>query len=71
MLYLMKKSLNSDGHQFLQYQQNEESPLILAELWTQKSPRHKTLEIQVLVRDRLKNVAGLNLLSSGSFYFLT
>ena len=29
-----EKSLNSDGHQFHQYQQNEQSPLILTH-WTQ------------------------------------
>jgi hypothetical protein len=27
-----KESLNNDGHQFLQYQQNEQSTLILTEL---------------------------------------
>jgi hypothetical protein len=27
-----KESLNSDGQQFQQYQQNEQSPLILTEL---------------------------------------
>ena len=27
-----KESLNSDGHQFHQYQQNEQSPLILTDL---------------------------------------
>ena len=28
-MLLRKESLNSDGHQFHQYQQNEQSPLIL------------------------------------------
>ena len=29
--YAMKRKFNSDGHQFHQYQQNEQLPLILAE----------------------------------------
>jgi hypothetical protein len=29
---LWKENLNSDGHQFNQYQQNKQSPLILTEL---------------------------------------
>jgi hypothetical protein len=32
IMQLWKESLSSDGHQFHQYQQNEQSPLILAEL---------------------------------------
>ena len=32
---LWKESLNSDGHQFNQYQQNKQSPLILTELMTE------------------------------------
>jgi hypothetical protein len=36
-----KESLNSDGHQFHQYQQNEQSPLILTDLNEHpKKPRH-------------------------------
>ena len=31
-ILIKKESLNSDGHQFHQYQQNEQSPLILTEL---------------------------------------
>ena len=50
-----KESLISDGHQFHQYQQNEQSPLSLAH-WTQKRPWHMTLEIQILAWDRHKNV---------------
>jgi hypothetical protein len=42
-----KESLNSDGQQFHQYQQNEQSPH-----WTQKSPQDMTLEIQVLAWER-------------------
>ena len=30
-MYLWKESLNSDGHQFHQYQQSEHSPAILTE----------------------------------------
>jgi len=33
----MKKSLNSDGHQVNQYQQNEQSPLILTETTEHKN----------------------------------
>jgi hypothetical protein len=51
--------LNSDDQQFYQYQQNEQSPLTSTHR-TQKRPRHMTLEIQVLICDRNKNVAGLN-----------
>ena len=64
-----KESLNSDGHQFYQYQQNKDSlnsdghqfhhyqqHLILTHC-IQKKPWHMTLEIQVLAWDRHKNVA--------------
>ena len=33
---MMKKSLNSDSHQFHQYQQTKQSPLILIELTEHK-----------------------------------
>ena len=33
---LWKESLNSDGHQFHQYQQNEQAPLVLTELTEHK-----------------------------------
>jgi hypothetical protein len=42
-----KVSLNSDGHQFHQYEENEQSHLQFHSLST-KRPRHMTLEIQVL-----------------------
>jgi hypothetical protein len=42
---IMKRSLNSDGHQFHQHQQNEQSPLIITH-GTQKIPPHMTLETQ-------------------------
>jgi len=42
----MKESLNSDGHQFHQYQQNEQSPVILTELTEHKKrPLHHTCDI--------------------------
>jgi hypothetical protein len=51
-------SINSDDHQFYQYQQNEQSRLILTE--HKKGPRHMRLENRVVVWDRHKHVAGLN-----------
>ena len=33
LILLWKESLNSDGHQFHQYQQNKQSPLILTEMY--------------------------------------
>ena len=47
---MWKVNLNSDGQQFHQYQQNEQSPLIWTH-WTQESPWHM---IQVLCWDRHK-----------------
>ena len=45
-----KESLNSDGHQYQQYQQNEQFFLILTELTQHtKNPQHMTLEIQVSI----------------------
>ena len=62
---LWKESLNSDGHQFCQYQQNKQSPLILTELTEhKKTPRH--MKVEILAWDRHKHVEGLNLLM-GSF----
>ena len=55
---LWKESLTHDGHQFCQYQQNEQSPLILTQ-WTQQT-QHMTFGIQVLAWDRHKNVVELN-----------
>ena len=53
-----KKSLNSDGHQFHQYQQKEQSPLISTELTkSQKRTRHMTLEIQVMAWNRYRNLS--------------
>jgi hypothetical protein len=50
---LWKESLNRDGYQFHQYQQNEQSSLILIEL-----NEHK--KTQVLAWDRHTNVVRLN-----------
>ena len=47
---IFKLFLNSsDGNQFHQYQQNEQSSLILTEQNKKNRPRHMTFEIQVLV----------------------
>ena len=68
----MKKSLNSDGHQFLQYQQNEQSPLILTELSEQKNDQDiKRWKSRSWFVTGTKMWLGLNLLSYGSFYFPT
>ena len=43
---LQKESSNSGGHQFHQYQQNEQAPLVLTEFTHHdKRPRNMTLEI--------------------------
>jgi len=42
-----KKVLNSDGQQFHQYQQNEQSPITFT-YWTIIWPRHMMLEMQAL-----------------------
>jgi hypothetical protein len=52
---LWKEILNSGGHPFHQYQQIEQSPLILTELTGKKRPRQMLLEIQVLAWDRHTN----------------
>jgi len=44
--------LNSDCHQFQQYQRYNQLPLILTELTEHKSRRCMTLEIKVLIGDR-------------------
>jgi hypothetical protein len=43
-----KKSLSSDGQQFHQYQQNEQSPFNSFHWTNKKRPLHMTVEIQVL-----------------------
>ena len=56
IIYEQKK-----GHQFHQYQPNEQLPLILTELTKgKKRPLKMSLVIQVLSWDRDKHVAGLN-----------
>ena len=47
---LWKESLNSDGHLYLQ----NELSLLASNVWTQKRPRHMTLEIQALAWDKHK-----------------
>ena len=37
---VLKESINSDGHQFHQYQQNKQSPLILTELTVSITKEH-------------------------------
>ena len=49
-----KDSLNSDGQKFHQYQQNDQSPSL-----TEHTKRHMTLEIQILIWEKHKHVAGL------------
>jgi hypothetical protein len=44
---LWKERLKIDGQQFHQYQENEQSPLILTH-WTQKRPRDMKLGSQIL-----------------------
>jgi len=50
-----KESLNSDGQQFHQYQQNL-LPSLTSNHWIQKIPLHVALEIQVLTWDRNKHM---------------
>ena len=60
MLQLCRESLNTDGHQFHQYQQNEtiySSPQFVN---IKETMTYMTLEIQVLVWDRHRSVAVLN-----------
>jgi hypothetical protein len=46
----VKKSLNSDGYQFLQYQQNEQLPLILIEFTEHKQqPRPPSFLFAMLI----------------------
>ena len=62
LLPLWKESLNRDGkiHQYM-YQQNKQLPMILTELTEHKlTQRNMTLEIQVLVWNRNKDVSELN-----------
>ena len=50
-------SLTCDGHQFHQYQQNEQLPLICTEHKNKR--RHITFGIQTLAWDMHTNVAGV------------
>ena len=51
-----KESLNIDGQQFHQYQQNKQ----LKSLNMKKRPQNMIVEIQVWARDRHNSVAELN-----------
>ena len=59
------KSLNSDGHQFHQYQQNEQVPLILPELTKHK---RKTMTYDIGNSDpglgQAQNYGGVKLVKS-------
>ena len=61
-IFLRKESVNGDGHQFHQYQQSKQSPLILTEL--AKHKRMTTCDVgnpgPGLGWDRHENVVGLN-----------
>jgi hypothetical protein len=55
--HFIDKIEDSVGHRFYQYQQNEQSPLILTKLTEhKKEPRDMTLEIQGMSWDRHKHV---------------
>ena len=59
-MYLWKETLNSDGQQFYQHQQKEQSLATWA-FWTQKGgQRNMILEFQVLMWVRYNNVVWLN-----------
>ena len=58
---LWRERFNTDGQQFYQYQQSEQSSLTLTHC-RQKRRWHATLKIQVRAWDRHRNVAELNLL---------
>ena len=64
---LWKESLNSNGEQFHQYQQNKQSSFTWTH-WTQKRPQHMMLEIQVLAWDSHTHVAGLNQLMGSQIF---
>ena len=56
---LWKKSLSSDGQQFHQYQQNEQSHAT-SNHWKWKRPRRMKLEIEIVAWNRHTNVEVLN-----------
>jgi hypothetical protein len=58
-LQIFKLFLNSDGQQFHQYQQNEQSLLTLTH-WTQKKPWHNDGNPGPCFRQAQQNVVGLN-----------
>jgi hypothetical protein len=60
MSELWWESLNNYGHQFHQYQQNEQPPLSHLNSLSTKWPQHVTLEIKVLAWDRHKSLGSPN-----------
>jgi hypothetical protein len=64
---LIKRNLNKDGQQFHLYQQNEQPPQTIEQL---KKRQHMEFEIQVVVSDRHKYVAGFNQLHVFSFFIV-
>jgi hypothetical protein len=62
--FLWKESLNSDSHQFHQYQQNKTNNYLSSKLNSLNTKDHdmwhEMLKIQILALDRHKNVAGVN-----------
>ena len=64
--YLWKVSLNSDGHKFQQYQQNEHPPLISINLMTFDVGNPDPGLGQTQTCDRVKQVNGIPTLIMGS-----
>lgn len=58
MILCRNESLNSDGHQFHQHQQNQQPPFTSNDL-TQKIPRRRALEIHMLDCDSLTKCGGV------------
>jgi hypothetical protein len=62
--FLWKESLNSDSHQFHQYQQNKTNNYLSSKVNSLNTKDHdmwhEMLKIQILALDRHKNVAGVN-----------
>jgi len=53
---LCKESLNSDGQQFYQYQQNKQSPLILTHGRKKGGLRRVKFKIQVLAQIKVEHI---------------
>jgi hypothetical protein len=63
-----KETLNSDGQQFHQYQQNELSTLTFTH-WTYNKQWHMTLEIQILSWNALSHNTILKFHCGGQIYW--